>query len=58
MMDFISHFTESMLCSAISSSPGFSGDKAEFPSPAGAGSGKRKETPWRLSEEVCLGPPD
>lgn len=34
MMDFMSHFTESMLCNAIRSSPGFRGDKAEFPSPA------------------------
>lgn len=37
MMDFMSHFTESMLCNAIRSSPGFSGDKAEFPSPAAGG---------------------
>lgn len=39
MMDFMSHFAESMLCNAISSSPGFSGDKAEFPSPAVGGRG-------------------
>lgn len=46
MMDFMSHFAESMLCNAISSSPGFSGDKAEFPSPAAAenGGGEREET--------------
>lgn len=34
MIDFMSHFTESILCNAISSSPGFRGDRAEFPSPA------------------------
>jgi hypothetical protein len=39
MMDFMSHFTESMLCSAIRSSPGFRGDKAELPSPAVGGKG-------------------
>lgn len=37
MMDFMSHFTESMLCNAIRSSPGFKGDKAEFPSPIARG---------------------
>lgn len=39
MMDFMSHFTESMLCSAMRSSPGFRGDRAEFPSPAAGGAG-------------------
>lgn len=34
MMDFMSHLEESMLCRAMSSSPGFSGDTAEAPSPA------------------------
>lgn len=34
MMDFMSHLVESMLCKAMSSSPGFRGDTAEFPSPA------------------------
>lgn len=38
MIDFMSHFTESMLCNAIRSSPGFRGDRAEFPSPAVGGS--------------------
>lgn len=48
MMDFMSHFAESMLCNAISSSPGFSGDKAEFPSPAWARVGEgREETVWK-----------
>lgn len=58
MMDFMSHFTESMLCNAISSSPGFSGDKAEFPSPAAGGGGKGKETARKPSEELCLCSPD
>lgn len=39
MMDFMSHFAESMLCKAMSSSPGFRGDRAEFPSPAAGGVG-------------------
>lgn len=39
MMDFMSHFAESMLCKAMSSSPGFRGDRAEFPSPAAWGTG-------------------
>lgn len=39
MMDFMSHFAESMLCKAMSSSPGFRGDRAEFPSPAAGGGG-------------------
>lgn len=58
MMDFMSHFTESMLCNAIRSSPGFSGDKAEFPSPAagGSGSGEGKETVCQRKEQ--LGSPD
>lgn len=46
MMDFMSHLDESMLCSAISSSPGFSGDRAEFPSPAG-GWGWAGKTAWK-----------
>lgn len=33
MMDFMSHLLESMLCRAISRSPGVSGDTVELPSP-------------------------
>lgn len=33
MIDFISHLLESMLCKAISRSPGVSGDTLELPSP-------------------------
>lgn len=45
MMDFMSHFTESILCNAMSSSPGFRGDRAEFPSPAmGGNRGKGDRT--------------
>lgn len=47
MMDFMSHFTESMLCNAISSSPGFRGDKAVFPSPAVGEREEREETAWK-----------
>lgn len=57
MMDFMSHFTESMLCNAISSSPGFKGDKAEFPSPAVGGSRKGKETAWTPKLKGVFGSP-
>lgn len=33
MIDFMSHLLESMLCKAISRSPGVSGDTVELPSP-------------------------
>lgn len=56
MMDFMSHFTESMLCNAISSSPGFRGDKAEFPSPAVGGNRGRKIVQSSLSKELGLRP--
>lgn len=53
MMDFMSHFEESMLCNAMRSSPGFRGDKAEFPSPAAGGSGREvEETVWRPKRQV------
>ena len=53
MMDFMSHFEESMLCNAMRSSPGFRGDKAEFPSPAAGGSsGEVEETVWRPKRQV------
>lgn len=44
IMDFMSHFTESILCNAISSSPGFRGDRAEFPSPAMGGNRGKDRT--------------
>lgn len=33
MIDFMSHLLESMLCKAISKSPGVRGDTVELPSP-------------------------
>lgn len=33
MIDFMSHLLESMLCKAISRSPGVSGETVELPSP-------------------------
>lgn len=41
-MDFMSHFAESMLCKAMSNSPGFRGDRAEFPSPAAGEAGEEE----------------
>lgn len=57
MMDFMSHFTESILCNAISSSPGFRGDRAEFPSPAmvPTGEGDRTGPQQRTGPQVSLG---
>ena len=54
MMDFMSHFDESMLCNAIRSSPGFKGDKAEFPSPVVGGGcrGRRQHGSLRGDERV------
>lgn len=46
MMDFMSHLLESMLCKAISRSPGVSGDTVELPSP-------EKQPPAGSLEPLC-----
>lgn len=56
MMDFMSHFTESMLCNAISSSPGFRGDRAEFPSPAMGGNREKGDRTGASAKKLGLRP--
>lgn len=54
MIDFMSHLLESMLCKAISRSPGVSGDTVELPSPERRHNSEN--TSRVLNQNVCAGP--